>query len=102
LGRRRGLICPKLAYYLQFSRLSATRAKGRAFQGQTRKEAYTKALGQGVSRRWMQFTVFLKSDAAAEASPEGPLTLCALEAGSGYVAAVAAQGAGWLLIWRQW
>lgn len=79
------------------------------FQGWTRKEAYTKALGQGVSQRWTQFTVSLKTGAAAERLPatsdegaEGPFTLCPFAAGAGYVAAVAAQGMGWRLSCWQW
>ena len=36
------------------------------FQGWTRKEAYTKALGEGVSQRWTQFTVSMQPGAQAE------------------------------------
>jgi 4'-phosphopantetheinyl transferase len=79
------------------------------FRGWTRKEAYAKALGQGVSRRWTQFPASLGPnaavellDAAAEASPEGPFTLCPVDPRSGYVAAIAAQGTAWRLICWQW
>jgi len=79
------------------------------FHGWTRKEAYSKALGEGVSQRWMQFTVSLQPGAAAElvhASPEapveGPFTLCSLAPGVGYAAAVAVQGTGWRLSCWQW
>jgi 4'-phosphopantetheinyl transferase len=79
------------------------------FQGWTRKEAYSKALGRGVSQLWRQFSVSLAPGAATElpaAEPdtgaEGQFTLCALEMDPGYVAAVAAQGVGWHLSCWQW
>jgi 4'-phosphopantetheinyl transferase len=79
------------------------------FQVWTRKEAYTKALGRGVSRHWTQFTVSLETGAAevvrgapSDVGVQGPFTLCPLEPGSGYVAAVAAQGTGWCLSCWHW
>lgn len=79
------------------------------FQGWTRKEAHAKASGEGVSQRWTQLTVSLQPGAgsevvraAPEARAEGPFTLCSLAPGSGYVAAVAAQGVGWRLLCWQW
>jgi 4'-phosphopantetheinyl transferase len=79
------------------------------FQGWTRKEAYSKALGQGVSQLWRQFSVSLTPgvvtelpSAKSEARAEGQLTLCPLEPDSGYVAAVAAQGVNWHLNCWQW
>jgi 4'-phosphopantetheinyl transferase len=79
------------------------------FRGWTRKEAYSKALGDGVSQRWTQFTVSLQPGtaketvhSAPEARVEGPFTLCPLAPGAGYVAAVAVQGTGWRLSCWQW
>lgn len=79
------------------------------FQGWTRKEAYSKALGQGVSRRWTQFSVSLSPGAVVELSgagtkvgDDGRFTLCPLEPETGYVAAVAAQGVGWHLRCWHW
>lgn len=79
------------------------------FQAWTRKEAYTKALGHGISRRWTQFTVSLQPGAPADllnavtgAQAEDPFTLCPLAPGPGYVGAIAAQGTGWRLSCWQW
>jgi 4'-phosphopantetheinyl transferase len=79
------------------------------FQGWTRKEAYSKALGQGVSRHWTQFSVSLMPGAVVElpgagtkVGNDGRFTLCPLEPGAGYVAAVAAQGTGWHLHCWHW
>lgn len=79
------------------------------FWGWTRKEAYSKALGLGVSRRWTQFSVSVAPgvtaelpDARSEPEGEGRFTLCPLDPTPGYVAAVAAQGAGWHLRCWQW
>jgi 4'-phosphopantetheinyl transferase len=89
--------------------LSDDRALEAFFQGWTRKEAYSKALGQGISPLWTQFSVSLTPGAAtelpnagSEAGGEGRFTLCPLEPGPGYVAAVAAQGMGWHLRCWQW
>jgi 4'-phosphopantetheinyl transferase len=89
--------------------LSNDRALEAFFRGWTRKEAYGKALGQGVSQFWTQFSVSLAPGAAtelpiagSEAGGEGRFTLCPLEPGPGYVAAVAAQGVGWHLRCVQW
>jgi 4'-phosphopantetheinyl transferase len=89
--------------------LSNDRALEAFFQGWTRKEAYSKALGQGVSQLWRQFSVSLTLDAATEllgakleAGAEAQFTLCPLEPDSGYVAAVAAQGVKWHLSCWQW
>jgi 4'-phosphopantetheinyl transferase len=79
------------------------------FQCWTRKEAYSKAMGQGVSRRWTQFSVSLTPGAVAQlpgagtkAGDDGRFTLCPLEPEAGYVAAVAAWGAGWHLRCWDW
>ena len=79
------------------------------FQGWTRKEAYSKALGQGVSRRWTQFSVPLTPGAVVElpgagtkVSNDDRFTLCPLDPWAGYVAAVAAQGVGWHLHCWHW
>ena len=89
--------------------LAEDRAGEAFFHGWTRKEAYSKALGEGVSERWSAFTVSLQPGAAADvvsAAPdapvEGPFTLCPLAPGPGYVAAVAAQGVGWRLSCWRW
>ncbi len=78
------------------------------FQGWTRKEAYSKALGEGVSQRWTQFSVSLQPgdqvelvETALKASVEGPFTLYPLAPGDGYVATVAVQGiAGRVYCWE--
>ena len=79
------------------------------FQGWTRKEAYSKALGQGVSQRWTQFSVPLTPgevvelpDAGAKVGKDSQFALCPLESGAGYIAAVAAQGTGWHLHCWHW
>jgi 4'-phosphopantetheinyl transferase len=89
--------------------LSSDRTLEAFFRGWTRKEAYSKALGQGVSQRWTQFSVSLTPDAADElpgARPaeegEGRFAIFPLEPGPGYVGAVAAQGVGWQLHCWQW
>ena len=89
--------------------LAEDQAREAFFHGWTRKEAYSKALGEGVSQRWTAFTVSLQPGAAAEvvnAAPDepvdGPFTLCPLAPGPGYVAAVAAQGVGWRLSCWRW
>jgi len=89
--------------------LAEDQASEAFIHGWTGKEAYSKALGEGVSQRWTQFTVSLLPGAAAEvvnsapdAQVEGPFTLCPLAPGPGYVAAVAAQGVGWRLSCWRW
>jgi 4'-phosphopantetheinyl transferase len=89
--------------------LSDDRSLDAFFQGWTHKEAYSKALGQGVSQCWTQFSVSLTPGAVTElpsaesdAGAEGRFTLCPLEPGPGYVAAVAARGVGWYLHCWQW
>jgi 4'-phosphopantetheinyl transferase len=81
--------------------LAEDQASEAFFRGWTRKEAFSKALGEGVSQRWTQFTVSLQPGAVAElvncapeARVEGLFTLCPIAPGSGYVAAIAAQGVG--------
>ncbi len=74
----------------------------------TRKEAYSKALGEGITGRWTQFTVSLEPDAvtlvrddAPTAASLGPFTLVPLDPGPDYVGALAVQGtgrAGYLLV----
>jgi 4'-phosphopantetheinyl transferase len=78
------------------------------FRYWTCKEAYSKALGQGVSRRWTQFSVFPVPGAVVEPShdriaveDDDRFTLCPLEPDRGYVAAVAVRGVDWYLCcWR--
>ena len=89
--------------------LSGDRALEAFFRGWTRKEAYSKALGDGVSQAWTQFSVSLAPGAVTElagagtgAGQGGCFTLCPLQPGPGYVAAVAAQGAGWSLHSWHW
>lgn len=89
--------------------LPQDRALDAFFQGWTRKEAYCKALGQGVSQRWRQFNVSLTPGvttelpgAGPEAGLEGGFTVCPLAPGARHVAAVAARGAGWHLVCWQW
>jgi 4'-phosphopantetheinyl transferase len=56
--------------------LAVDQAREAFFQGWTRKEAYSKALGEGVSQRWTAFTVSLQPGAAAEvvdAAPDAPV-----------------------------
>ncbi len=75
----------------------------------TRKEAYSKALGQGVSQLWREFSVSLATTATtvlhcagSETGMLGQFTLRPLAPGAGYVAAVAAPGADWRLRHWQW
>lgn len=89
--------------------LSNDRTPEAFFHCWTCKEAYSKALGQGVSQLWRQFSVSLTPGAATElpgakpeAGAEGQFTLRALEPDPGYVAAVAAQGVKWHLSCWQW
>jgi 4'-phosphopantetheinyl transferase len=89
--------------------LSNDEAPEAFFHGWTRKEAYSKALGHGVSQRWRQFTVSLAPGVATELPGAGPqawvedrFVLFPLETGPGYVAAVAARGVGWHLICWKW
>lgn len=79
------------------------------FQGWTGKEAYTKALGRGISRQWSQFTVSLAPDTLTELPPveteadgKDVFTLRPLAPAPGYVAAVAARGTGWRLDCWHW
>jgi len=79
------------------------------FWAWTRKEAYSKALGKGVSQRWAQFSVSLTAEATdelpaveSETEGEGRFTILPLAPGAGYVAAVAAWGEGWRLRCWQW
>ncbi|MFN2217958.1 MAG: 4'-phosphopantetheinyl transferase family protein [Anaerolineae bacterium] len=89
--------------------LTGDRALQTFFHGWTRKEAYSKALGDGVSQAWAQYSVSLAPRAVTELTGAGPraeqgrrFTLCPLELEPGYVAAVAAQGAGWSLRCWHW
>lgn len=82
--------------------LSRDRAVEAFFRGWTRKEAYSKALGQGVSRQWAQFTVCLAAGATTELPAAGTgsgvqdvFTLWPLAPAEGYAAAVAARGTDW-------
>ena len=75
----------------------------------TRKEAYIKAHGEGLSLPLEQFDVSLTPGAPAAllATRHNPLeasrwSLQDLQPGSGYVAALAAEGHGWRLACWQW
>ena len=75
----------------------------------TRKEAYIKALGAGLSIKLASFTVSLASDPVAclpIISGDGPEAgrwwLRSLAPGDGYVGAVAAEGVDWSLTLWQW
>lgn len=75
----------------------------------TRKEACGKALGEGVSRRWQRLAVSLDHGAGAtslEVQTHGgtwtDLQVRDVDVGSGYLAAVAAEGPGWHLRCWQW
>ena len=70
----------------------------------TRKEAYVKARGQGLSLALSQFDVSLRPDEPArilrvrgEAKDASRWTLRELEPGAGYAGALAVQGANWQL-----
>ena len=65
----------------------------------TRKEACSKALGEGVSTQWRRFSVPLEAGTGARtltvAGDDGPaanLEVCGLDVGPGYLAAVATAG----------
>lgn len=83
-------------------------AKARAFfDGWTRKEAYIKAQGRGLSMPLDSFDVSLAPGRPAQllATRQDPQeaaqwTLCALSPGEGYAGALAVQGQGWRL--RRW
>jgi 4'-phosphopantetheinyl transferase len=75
----------------------------------TRKEAYAKTQGQGISRRWQETTIHPQPDRpagwfAVADSPANSLgyQLCSLHPGPGYAAAVAAEGQSWRLACWQW
>ncbi len=79
------------------------------FRCWTRKEAYIKALGKGLSLPLDQFDVSLAPGEPAailgtrpDPSEAGRWSLQELNPGSGYVAAVAAAGRDWQLVCRQW
>lgn len=79
------------------------------FLGWTRKEAYSKALGIGVCGLWTRFHVSLAqgdpvelADDRWEEAGAPRYELRALAAGAGFVAAVAAQGSGWVLKCYHW
>ena len=82
----------------------AGRRREAFFNGWTRKEAFIKAHGEGIALGLSRFDVTLRpgeparllrfDDDPAEAAR---WTLCALEAGDGYKAALAVEGGGWRL-----
>ena len=84
--------------------LPAGRRREAFFNGWTRKEAFIKAHGEGIALGLSRFDVTLRpgeparllrfDDDPAEAAR---WTLCALEAGDGYKAALAVEGGGWRL-----
>ncbi|MBI3457317.1 MAG: 4'-phosphopantetheinyl transferase superfamily protein [Candidatus Rokubacteria bacterium] len=75
----------------------------------TRKEAYLKALGEGLTRPLPSFDVSLAPGHAprllrVEGDPQAPFrwTLRSLEPAPNYVGALAAEGAGWRLACWRW
>jgi 4'-phosphopantetheinyl transferase len=75
----------------------------------TRKEAYIKAIGEGLSMPLNQFHVSLAPGSAAallgnlrDAAEVSRWSLQELDPGSGYVAAVAVEGSGWKLRCWEW
>lgn len=79
------------------------------FLGWTRKEAYSKALGLGVSRCWTRFHVSLTPGAPVMLADDewghdkaDRYELRELNPGNGYVGAVATQGTGWRLRCYDW
>ncbi len=79
------------------------------FQGWTRKEAYIKAQGQGLSMPLDEFEVEIRPKyparlIATRPDPDeaGRWTLVELPAPSGYVAALCVRGQGWTLKHRDW
>lgn len=75
----------------------------------TRKEAYIKARGEGLSMNLASFAVSLAPDmfnnlpiTGMDGPEAGRWSLRALAPGGGYVAAVAAEGADWSLALWQW
>ncbi len=78
------------------------------FQCWTRKEAYIKARGEGLSIDLASFAVSLAPGQLTnlpinnnDNTEAGQWSLCALAPGAGYVAAVAAEGADWsLVLWQ--
>ncbi|MGH2369197.1 MAG: 4'-phosphopantetheinyl transferase family protein, partial [Chloroflexota bacterium] len=81
----------------------------RFFACWTRKEAFVKARGQGLSLAFDQFTVSVEPDAPAallrtrwDAREAGRWALRDLAAGGGYAAAIAVEGGGWQLHCWQW
>lgn len=79
------------------------------FNGWTRKEAFLKALGDGLARPLDSFDVTLKPDdpprllrTGGDLEEAGRFSLHALEPETGYVAAVAARGRGWSVRQVRW
>jgi 4'-phosphopantetheinyl transferase len=75
----------------------------------TRKEAYIKARGEGLSFPLAEFDVSLQPGAPAallcvrgDARESGRWSLCALDVEPGYAAAMAVEGSGWRLRAWQW
>lgn len=113
---REGVACEEIASHFfsrrEVSALMALPAEARRrafFECWTRKEAYIKARGRGLSLPLDAFDVSLApSEPAALLSTSGDAletaqwSLQALSPGVGYVAAVAAKGHGWRLCCWQW
>lgn len=79
------------------------------FAGWTRKEAYIKARGEGLSLALDGFSVSLVPGEPAmllntrgDPSEAARWTLRELKSGPGYAAALAAKGHGWRLVCRHW
>lgn len=79
------------------------------FAGWTRKEAYMKARGEGLSLALNGFSVSLVPgepamllNAREDPSEAARWTLRELKPGPGYAAALAAEGPGWRLVCRDW
>jgi 4'-phosphopantetheinyl transferase len=90
-----------------FAAIAEARQLRAFFAGWTRKEAFLKALGDGLSRRLDSFDVALKPGAPArllrvQGAPRAHYALRALRPAAGYEGAVAADGRRITLRWWPW
>ena len=97
------------AEYQQLMELPPAQRRAAFYAGWTRKEAYLKACGQGLTGGLRRFAVQLRPGEAAallscddDAAEVARWRLAALDWGPGYAAAVCAEGAGWELRQRVW
>lgn len=95
--------------YAEWQQLPETEKQVGFFNCWTRKEAYIKALGEGLSHPLDQFDVSLKPGQAARLLhvEDNPVevkrwSLQAINLHEGYVAALAVEGTGWSLECWQW